>query len=105
MDMENSVSDRHSIEQGNDLTERVITSRDCHSLIIAVSNHIGRVYVVEHSLGLLGSKQDSHGSDIGILVLVRVDPFERSVGKQTLDEHGVVWVNRRFVVHSLLSLP
>ena len=66
----------HGIEQGNDLTDRVITSRDCHSLVIAVSNHIRRVHVVEHSLGILGSKQDSHGSDVRILVLVRVDPSE-----------------------------
>ena len=83
----------------------VITSRDRHSLIIAVSNHIRHVHVVEHSLGHLGSKQDSHGSDGWILVLVGIDPFERSVGEWTLDELGVVWVNRRFVVHSLISLP
>ena len=76
MDMEKSVPGSHGIEQGNDLTERVVTSRDCHSLIIAVSNHIRCVHVVEHSLGLLGSKQDSHGSDGWILVLVRINPCE-----------------------------
>ena len=64
----------HGIEQGNDLTERVITSRDRHSLIIAVSNHIRRVYVVEHRT--IRMKQDSHGSEIGILVLVGIDPGE-----------------------------
>ena len=51
------------------------------------------------------SEQDSEGSDGWILILVWVDPFERSVGERALDEHGVVWVNRRFIVHSLLSLP
>ena len=69
----------HGIEQGNDLTDRVLTSRDRHSLVIAVSNHIRRVHIVEHSLGILGSKQDSHGSDVRILVLVRVDPSECAV--------------------------
>ena len=66
----------HGTEQGNDLTERVITRRDCHSLIIAVSNHIRRIHVVEHSLGFLGSKQYSHGSDSWIPILVGVDPGE-----------------------------
>ena len=56
MDMENSVSGRHVIEQGNDLTERVITSRNRHSLIIRIRDNIRRVHVVEHSLGFLGSK-------------------------------------------------
>ena len=66
----------HCIEEGNYLTERVVTRRDRHSLIIAVSNHIRRVHVVEHSLGLLGSKQHCHGSDGWILVLVGVNPGE-----------------------------
>ena len=51
------------------------------------------------------SEQESDGSDGWVPILVRVDPFERSVGERALDEHGVVWVNHRFVVHSLLSLP
>ena len=62
----------HGIEQGNDLTERVVTSRDRNSFIIAVSNHIGRIHVIEHRT--IRMKQDSHGSDGWILVLVRVDP-------------------------------
>ena len=70
MDIEKSVPGSHGIEQGNDLPECVITRRDCHSLIIAVSNHIRRIHVVKHSLGLLGSKQDSHGSDGWIPILV-----------------------------------
>ena len=56
MDMEKSVSGRHVIEQGNDLTKRVITRRDVHSLIIRIRDNVRRVYVVEHSLGFLGSK-------------------------------------------------
>ena len=71
----------HGIEQGNDLTDRVITSRDRHSLIIRIRDNVRRVHVVEHSLGILGSKQDSHGSDVGILVFVGVDPGERAVGR------------------------
>ena len=66
----------HRIEQGNDLTERVVTSRDRHSLIIRIRDNVRRIHVVEHSLGFLGSKQDSHGGDVRILVLVRVDPDE-----------------------------
>ena len=67
----------HGIEQDNDLTERVITSRDRYSLIIAVSNHIRRIHVVEHRT--IRMKQHSHRSDVGILVLVRVDPGERAI--------------------------
>ena len=74
--MEKSVSGSHGIEEGNDLTERVVTRMDRHSLIIAVSYHILRVHVVEHSLGLLGSKKYSDGSDGWILVFVRIDPGE-----------------------------
>ena len=59
--------------------------------------------MVEHYL--IWSVQVSDGSDGWVPILVRVDPFERSVGERALDELGVVWVNRRFVVHSLLSLP
>ena len=80
----------HGIEQGNDLTERVVTRRDRHSLVIAVSNHIRRIHVIEHSLGLLGSKQDSHGSDGWILVLVRIKPCERAVCGRALYKHEVV---------------
>ena len=76
MDMEKSVSGSHGIEQGNDLTERVVTSRDRYFLVIRIRNNIRSINVVEYSLGLLGSKQDSHGSDGWILVLVRVNPGE-----------------------------
>ena len=64
----------HCIEQGNDLTERVVTSRDRNSFIIAVSNHIRRVYVIEHRT--IRMKQDSHGTDGWVPILGRVDPGE-----------------------------
>lgn len=31
----------------------------------------------------------SYGRDIGISELVRVDPFKYTIGRRTLDEHGV----------------
>ena len=65
---------RYGIEQGNDLTERVITSRDRHSFIIAVSNYIRRVYVIKHRT--IRMKQQSHGSNGWILVLVGINPGE-----------------------------
>ena len=67
----------HGVEQGNDLTKRVITSRNRHSLIIAVSNHIRRVYVVKHRT--IRSKQDSHGSDGWEPIFVRINPGEQVV--------------------------
>ena len=67
---------RYGIEQGNDLTKCVITSRDRHSLVIRIRDNVRRIHVVEHSLGLLGSKQHSHGSDGWILVLVGINPGE-----------------------------
>ena len=78
MDMEKSVPGSHGIEQGNDLTERVVTSRDRHSLVIRIRDNVRRVYVVEHSLNRM--KQDSHGSDVRILVLIRINPGKRAVG-------------------------
>ena len=64
----------HGIEQGHDLTERVITSRNRHSLVIRIRDNVRRVYVVKHRTTRM--KQDSDGSDGWILVLVRVDPCE-----------------------------
>ena len=48
----------------------------------------GRLHVVEHDLA--GPEQDSDGSDIGVPILLRIDPFESTIGKQTLDEHKVM---------------
>ena len=67
----------HGIEQGNDLTDRVVTSRDCHLLVIRIRDNVRRVHVVEHDR--FWSKENSHGSDVSdvrILVLVRIDPGE-----------------------------
>ena len=71
----------HGIEQGNDLTERVITRRNRHSLVIRIRDNIRCVHVVEHSLGFLWSKQHSDGSDERILVLVRIDPFRHAFAR------------------------
>ena len=65
---------RHRIEQGNDLTERIITSRDRNSFIIRIRDNVRRVHVVEHRT--IRMKQHSHGSDVGILVLVWINPGE-----------------------------
>ena len=62
------------IEQGNDLTERVITWRDRHSLVIRIRDNVRHVHVVEHRT--IRMKQDSHGSDGWVPVLVRINPCE-----------------------------
>ena len=67
----------HGIEQANDLTDRVLTSRDRHSLIIRIRDNVRRVNTVEESF--IRMKQESHGSDVGVLVLVRIDPGECAV--------------------------
>ena len=68
----------HGIEQGNDLTDRVVTSRDRYLLIIRIRNNVRCVNVVEHEL--VWSKQESHGSDVGVPILVRI-PHECAVGR------------------------
>ena len=78
----------YGIEDGNDFTDRVV-KRGNHSLLdIGIRDHIVRIHVVEH--GMIGSDQDSDGSDGWVPILVRVDPFESTIGKQTLDEHKVM---------------
>lgn len=78
----------HGVEDGNDFTDRVV-KRGNHSLLdIGIRDHIVRIHVVEH--GMIGSDQDSDGSDGWVPILVRVDPFESTIGKQTLDEHKVM---------------
>ena len=61
---------------------------DRYLLVIAVGDHISRVHVVEHDL--IKSEQYSDVSDGWVLILVRVDPFERVVTSRALDKHGVV---------------
>ena len=69
---ERSIS--HNIEDSNDLTDRVVSRRNRYLLVIRVRDHIRKIHIVEHDL--IGSEQDSHGSDVRILVLVRVDFYE-----------------------------
>ena len=78
----------HGVEDGNDFTDRVITRRDRSLLVIRVRDHIGKIHVVENAF--IGCEQDSDGSDGWVLMLVRIDPLERAVGKQALDEHGMM---------------
>ena len=79
---------RHGVEDGNDFTDRVITRRDRLLLVIRVRDHISKIHVVEYDL--IGSEQDSDGSDGLVPILVRIDPLERAVGKQALDKHGIM---------------
>ena len=67
----------HCIEQGNDFTDRVVTSASYPFLGIRVRDNVRRVHVVEHDL--IGWEQDSHESDGWASILVGVDPFERAV--------------------------
>ena len=78
----------HGVGHGDDFSDRVETRRDRYFLVIGIRDHIVRIHVVEH--GLIGSDQDSDGSDGWVPILVRVDPFESTIGKQTLDEHKVM---------------
>ena len=83
---EPSVS--HKIEHGNDFTDRVVNRTNCYILVIRVRDHISKIHVVEYDL--IWSKQDSDGSDGLVPIFVRIDYLERAVGKQTLDEHGMM---------------
>ena len=53
----------HSVEHGNDFTDRVVTRRDRLLLVIRVREHISKIHVVENAF--IGSEQDSDGSDGG----------------------------------------
>ena len=66
----------------------VLCRRDYSLLVIGDSHYIERINIVEHDL--IGSEQDSDGSDGWILIFVRVGPFESTIGKWTLDEYGVM---------------
>ena len=78
----------HGVEDGNDFTDRVVSRRDCLLLVIRVREHISKIHIVEYDL--IGSEQDCDRSDGWISMLVRIDPLERAVGKQTLDKHGIM---------------
>ena len=66
------------VEDSNDLTEGVITRRDRYLFTIGVRGHIGGIHIVEHDW--VWSEEDIHGSDVGIPILVGVDPGERAIG-------------------------
>ena len=57
----------HGVEHGNDFTDRVVSRRDRSLLVIGVGDHISKIHVVENDL--IGSEQDSDGSDGGFRYL------------------------------------
>ena len=67
----------HDVEDGNDLTDRVVSRRNRYLFFIRVRDHIRRIHIVQHEM--VGCEQDSHRSDVRIFTLVRVDPFQRTV--------------------------
>ena len=67
----------HGIKHGNDLTDRVVSRRNCYLLVIAVRDYISEIHVVEHDL--IGCEQDNDGSDGWFPIRVRVDHFKRSL--------------------------
>ena len=78
----------HGVEDGTDFTDRLVSRRDCLLLVIRVRDHISKILVVENAL--IGCEQNSDGSDGWVPILVRIDPLERAIGKQTLDKHGIM---------------
>ena len=68
---------RHGVEHRNDLTDGVVTRRDDFLITSGVGDHIGRIHIVEHEGGF--PEEDIHGSDVGIPILVGVDPGERAI--------------------------
>ena len=57
----------HGVEDGNDFTDCVVSRRDRLLLVIRVRDHISRIHVGEYDL--IGSEQDSDGSDGGFRYL------------------------------------
>ena len=78
----------HGVEHGNDFIYRVVSRTNCYLLVIRVRDHISKIHIVENAL--IVCEQDSHGSDGWVPILVQIDPLERTVGKQTLDKHGMM---------------
>ena len=74
---------RDDDEDSNDLTDGVAARRDGYLFTIGVRDHF-----VEHEG--IWPKEDVDDSDVGVPILVGVDPFECAVGGRTLDEHGVL---------------
>ena len=59
------------------MTDRIVSRRNRYLFVIRVGDHIRRIHIVEHDL--IGSDQDSHGSDVRILELEQIDPGERAI--------------------------
>ena len=38
----------HSVEHGNDFTDRIVNRRDCYLLVIRVREHISKIHVGEY---------------------------------------------------------
>ena len=55
---------------------------------IAIRHCFGRVHIVEHDL--IGLEHHSHGSDKWVTILVRIDPFERTIRRDPLCEYRVM---------------
>ena len=63
------------VEHSNDLTDRVVTRRDCYPFTIGVGDHI-----VEHCFTLKGSEEDIPEINVEVPKIVGVDPFDFAVG-------------------------
>ena len=79
---------RHGVEHSNDLTDRVVARRDGYFFTFGVGGHIGRIHIVEHDW--VWPKQNIHGSNVKVPIVVKIDPFERAIPWRALDKHGVV---------------
>ena len=55
---------------------------------IAIRHYFGRVHIVDNDLN--GLEQHSHGSDKWVTILVRIDPFERTIRRDPLCEYRVM---------------
>ena len=77
----------NGVEDGNDFADRLESWMDCYIFTICICRHISRIHDVEHDS--IDSEHDSDGSDVGVLILVRVDPFKCIIRRQTLNEYGV----------------
>ena len=53
--------------------------RNCYLLVINVCYHIGGVNKDEHEM--IEAEPSRHGSDGWVPIYVRIDPFERAVGR------------------------
>ena len=93
----------HGVEQSNDFTDRVVANRNPSLFVIGIRQYIYRINIDEHDL--IGSEQDSEESGGRIPILVPVDPFESTIGKHRLYEHGVMHFSDYQEVYSREKRP